>query len=100
MSEVPPVAAVFEQEIDLDVFEQLLFDIEHAGELLGVVVKGAASRYTSGGRTDLGTAREALANGAVGVQLRYRHEGLEWWDTILRSVDGQLRIVRTQPPLS
>lgn len=42
----------------------------------------------------LDTARDAFLNGQFrGVQIRYRHDGGLWWDTLLRAPDG-FRIVR------
>lgn len=91
------------QETLLDdaTLEQLFFDVKHAAELIGVSLKGASQERaaeTSSG-DPLQQAKDALREGRVmGVQLRYRHGGREWWDTLMR-VQGGVRLVRIAPDL-
>jgi hypothetical protein len=49
---------------------------------------------------NLRVARDAILSGrASGVQLRYVHEGIEWWDTLMRtSREGDFRVVRVKKP--
>lgn len=38
-----------------------------------------------------------LLNGAIrGLQLRYRHDGTEWCDTLIAAGNGSFRLVRVQ----
>jgi hypothetical protein len=93
--ELPPL-----QQADLDAatLEQLFFDLASGTELLDITYKGGATRMAGDPHAadvlSLAAARDALVIGAVtGVQIRYRHQGREWWDTILRTPSG-FRLVR------
>ncbi len=55
-------------------------------------IKSDAEGMADGANIDLDRARSALRAGSA-VQLRYVHEGVEWWDTLLPMGDG-VRIVR------
>lgn len=75
--------------------EQLLADIAGCGELLAVIPKYGARDYVPGqAALTLADARAALAGRTVrGLQLRYRHAGAEWWDTLM-IVGERFRLVR------
>lgn len=98
MNDAVELSEIYDQEIDEATLEQVLFDIGAAAELIAVMIKGGPRSNAHGGAPDLAAARAALSAGAHGVQLRYRFEGREWWDTIMRTAGGRLRIVRTEPP--
>lgn len=96
----PAVATVPLHEALLDdaTVDQLFFDVAQTGALLGVSLKGGAralAEAAAGTPTDeLARARALLRSGVVaGVQLRYRHQDREWWDTLLR-VAGGVRLIR------
>lgn len=87
------------QQADLDptTFEQLFIDLATHADVLGISAKGGATRYAGTDSLDLAMARAALLAGAVrGVQIRYRYQDSEWWDTIL-ALNGVFRLVRTRP---
>ncbi len=90
---------VQDQVIDLATLRRLFSDIELASELVGVSLKGGARERTSGeSGTTLGEALEALASGSArGAQVRYLHQGREWWDTVMRAGEGY-RLVRIEAP--
>ncbi|MFW5877014.1 MAG: hypothetical protein ACOCXM_09775 [Myxococcota bacterium] len=89
-----PLPDVHQAVLDGAGLDDLLRDVELAAELLGVTVKGGAHVHADEGEIPLSDARELLLDGAVrGMQLRYRFEGAEWWDTILRTPGG-FRVVR------
>lgn len=96
---LPPLQEAVIDEATLD---QLFFDIAEVAELVSVSLKGGAtaragdlSRAGSGG-DELALARRALSDGtALGVQIRYRFAGSEWWDTLLRTPSG-VRLVRVR----
>ena len=91
-----PLADLQDEVIDPERLGQLLFDIETQTELIEIRVKGAATAQASAGVRTLAAARALLESGGVlGVQLRYRWRGYEWWDTLVRSPAG-LRLVRIQ----
>lgn len=83
------------ETLDAAGFEALLRDIETCAELHAVIprfVEKVAIPEQAG--VSLAQARELVAAGAVrGLQLRYVHEGSEWWDTVLIA-DGRFRVVR------
>lgn len=74
-------------------------DVATCAELLEIVVRGgkwadepvAATKENARERLD--SALRALLGGAS-VQLRYRFEGTEWWDTIMPVAEGKFRLVR------
>ncbi len=73
---------------------QLLFDVEQAGELVGIVIRPLGARRAGPiGTPTLETAHRALCERTASVQLRYRHGGEEWWDTLL-PVSAGTRLVR------
>lgn len=81
-------------DIDEEMLGQLLFDIEHAAELLGVQVKARPDAYVAPGSPTLAEAAALLTRGAtMAMQLRYRAQGRIWCDTVLRTRSG-FRIVR------
>ena len=94
MSDDEPLPDVHEAMLDEATERSLLTDIEALTELLGVTVKGAATQRVPDRAWTLAEALAAWRAGAArGLQLRYRHEGLEWWDTLLRTPSGT-RLVR------
>lgn len=95
-------------ELDDATLRELLEEVAHETELLGVTLKGAATL-----RADEHLARthaELVAHHLVplratlgsasaphGIQLRYRHEGRVVYDTLLRTGD-RWRLTRLAPP--
>jgi hypothetical protein len=74
----------------------LFGDLGALAEVMEVITKGGAVDRATPGRLTLATAEELLRTGAVrGVQVRYRYEDAEWWDTILALPQG-FRVVRIQ----
>lgn len=99
--ETPPLPELHEAEVGVDTVEDLFRDVALEAELLDVLVKGAARSHAGEGPVDLARAEHLLLSGAIrGVQLRYRHRGEEWWDTIL-ALGDRYRVVRMrqQPPI-
>jgi hypothetical protein len=92
--DTPPLPELHQSEVGADTVEDLFRDVALEADLLDVIVKGAAEAHADEGPVDLGRAKELLLSGAIrGVQLRYRHQGEEWWDTIL-ALGGRYRVVR------
>jgi hypothetical protein len=52
-------------------------------ELIGVVLRPLGMRRATGGAATLADASRALADRSASIQLRYRHAGEEWWDTLI-----------------
>ncbi len=92
--ELPPI---IQAQLDAATLGQLLFDIEHSAELLGVTIKPRGSRWASAttaqANLTLADAYRELSTGSAAVQLRYLHAGEEWWDT-LTPHEGGWRLTR------
>lgn len=90
---LPPVQIAV---LDAATVDQLFFDIGAAAQLIEIVVKGGGELHAEAGPLDLARARDALVSRRIlGVQLRYRHAGKEWWDTLMHT-DGGVRLVRIE----
>jgi hypothetical protein len=94
--DLPPVS---EALLDEETLARLFADLELAAEVLGVVVRRRAGRLVeAAGDLTLADARALFdAGDADGVQIRYRHDGWEWRDTLMRTAQG-VRLVRVRHP--
>ena len=81
--------------LDAAQVEQLLRDIEACADITEIIPKYAARGHVPDtAAVTLAQARELLATRAVrGLQLRYRYEAADWWDTLM-IVGEQFRLVR------
>jgi hypothetical protein len=81
--------------LDAAQVEQLLRDIEAGTQITQIIPKYAARGHVPDtASVTLAQARELLATRAVrGLQLRYRYEDADWWDTLML-VGEQFRLVR------
>lgn len=81
--------------LDTETLAQYFRDLENA-QVYEVLVKGAAERYAEDGDFDLERGRDLFLSGAVlGLQIRYRWNGDDWWDTLMQGAGG-VRIIRVQ----
>lgn len=93
-----PLPPLQDTTLDEATLDALFLDVGALAELVAVVVRPREGLARSVGAS-LEAAREALRSGeAAGVQLRYRLQGSEWWDTLMR-VEGGVRLVRIEHPL-
>jgi hypothetical protein len=91
----PELPALHTTTLDFAQVEQLLTDIEVCTELQEIVPKYAAQGHVpETAQVTLAQARELLSARAVrGLQLRYRYEDADWWDTVM-VLGEQFRVVR------
>lgn len=86
IDDLPPLQIAV---LDDEQLAALFLDVAHAAELVEIQARGAGASPWS-----LDEAHAALRERRVaGLQLRYRHAGVEWWDT-LQPVEGGVRLVR------
>lgn len=94
-----PLPPVHIAEIDHEKLRELFCDVESLGEHIEIVLKHGSEGYVDPGSapsiTDAMT--QLLLGTALGVQLRYRFKGADWWDTVMRTTAG-FRLVRIQRP--
>lgn len=93
-----PLPDLHTADLDPATFAALFDDLERDAEVLDVLVKGAPTTHASEVPVTLREAQAMLAAGVVrGVQVRYRWEGAEWRDTLLR-LPTTIRVVRMRMP--
>lgn len=89
-----PLPDLHTGDLDADTLAALFDDLERHAGVLDVLVKGAAGAHASDAPVPLREAQAMLAAGRVrGVQIRYRWDGAEWRDTLLR-LPHATRVVR------
>ena len=97
MSDEPPLPPMHEATLSADEVRALFDDIAGVATVLGHNVKG---RATTRATEVPGTLRDAsallLSGDVLGLQVRYRHDGREWWDTLLALSPGGFRLVRIE----
>jgi hypothetical protein len=80
--------------LDEPTLEQLFHDLREHAEVTDVIPKFAQRGYVQEGPISLEEARKLLLlQSARAVQIRYRYEGADWWDTIMAASPGY-RLVR------
>lgn len=90
MTDSPALPEVYKQVLDEETLASLLRDLE---ELAGVydVRQRRGMDAPPLGFEDI----QATLGEGVGVQIRYVHEGLHWWDTLMPGPQG-VTLVRIQ----
>ncbi len=98
MNNPAPLPDLHQSELDEATLRQLFEDVRTHTELMEVIPKYAASGYVP--EIAAITLAEGLAlllgGGVRALQLRYRHNGTIWWDTLMPAPRGLFRIVRIQ----
>jgi hypothetical protein len=83
--------------------ESLFTELAFETTVLGILLRAPDSEISERGGAsapNLRVAKDAILSGrASGVQLRYVHDGIEWWDTLMRTPgDKGFRVVRVKKP--
>jgi hypothetical protein len=85
--------------LDAETLDQLFFDLAKLAEVLDVRLKAAATARANAAAASLEDARLALVQGqTLAAQVRYRFQGVEWIDTLMKTADG-VRLVRMRAPV-
>ena len=88
-----PLPDLHEEILSADQVRQLFADIAEHAELIEIGVRGAVPDVQP---TELDEARTIVETRAArGVQLRYRYQGAQWWDTLMIEAEG-VRLIRIQ----
>ena len=105
MSEEPEASEKLElpdlqqSTLDPETLAQLFTDLATCTEILEVIPKAMAQGYVpESSEIGLEEGQKMLLSGNVrGLQIRYRYQGSQWWDTLLPDVQHSgFRIVRIQ----
>lgn len=95
----PELPELQQSVLDTETLAQLFSDLASLTEVLEVIPKALSQGYVAE-QSELGLeeGRQMLLAGAVrGLQIRYRYQGCQWWDTLLPDPQsGGFRIVRIQ----
>lgn len=97
--DTPALPALHEAELDRPTVEALFADVAQLCRVLEVLPRGGARERARPAGIPLDLARDQLLAGEIaGVQLRYEHEGAQWWDTLMATPTGW-RLVRIRHQL-
>lgn len=92
-TDLPPMQSAI---LDEPTLAALVRDLNQCAHINEVLVKGGPQTQTDAQQIKLDDAVLKLLNGELrGVQIRYRHEGQPWCDTLMRTNEG-IRLVRVQ----
>lgn len=102
MSDTPPLPDLLQSDIDETTLRQLITDIGTLTEILEIIPKHAPGYVEENpAPLQLDEACQMLVNRSVrGLQLRYRHLGKTWWDTVMPLPGDRFRIVRIEHDFS
>jgi hypothetical protein len=82
--------------LDDERVEALFRDIAALATLDEIIVKARPGHVDDAQRITLEDAKRLILSREVrGVQIRYRHDGACWWDTLMCSAEG-VRLVRVR----
>lgn len=95
---IPPLPELQQAQFDAAELHTLLRDIEACTLITDIIPKFAATGHVPDtAALTIDDARHMLLSGtARAVQLRYRFENADWWDTIMALPGGGFRLVRIQ----
>lgn len=92
--DIPTLAELSGGLLEAPLLERLFADLAAEAEILAILCKGGARDRGTGVAPNLAEARALLTAGTVrGVQIRYRWQQAEWWDTLMCTPEG-IRLVR------
>jgi hypothetical protein len=91
----PPLPELTQSLLDQPLLEQYFDDLARCTELLAILPKMAPQAMAiDSPNWTLSDAKSGIVEGRIrGVQIRYRYDSAEWWDTLLCQ-PGRVRIVR------
>lgn len=85
---------LYQSELSPEQLAALQIDLTELTEILATLPKGGSLEMAPNTTLPLDEGIAQLTCGAIhGLQIRYRYDGDEWWDTLLRTPRG-VRLVR------
>ncbi len=90
LKELPQLQQV---EVDDALLDALVTDLTALTEILCVMPKAGAGRVVPKTMPLAEGAKMLRENNLRGLQIRYRYEGDEWWDTLMQTPSG-MRLTR------
>lgn len=98
MSDPTPLPELLQSDIDDATLRQLITDIGTHTEIMEIIPKHTPGYVGENPfPPQLDEAYQMLREGTVrGLQLRYRHQGKTWWDTLMPLPGGLFRIIRIE----
>ena len=95
MTDTKPLPELHQSTLDTATLEALFADLEACTEILAVLPK-AGPGHTQPENITLAEGKARLLAGQLcGLQIRYRYQGEEWWDTLIHRGDT-IQITRIQ----
>ena len=92
MIDQPPL---LQGEINQAQLDELFNDLASCAEIANVQVRGRSAALPDS-TTSLASAQQLINSGeACSVQIRYRHNGVDWCDTLIAQPTG-VRLIRMQ----
>lgn len=100
--ESPPLPDLHQSDVDEATLRQLFTDVGTHTEIIEIIPKHAPGYVAENPEPlQLDEAFQLLVSRSVlGLQLRYRHLGTTWWDTLIPLPGGLFRIVRIEHDFS
>ena len=99
MTEPKPLPELHQTVLTPDTLRALFADLEACTEILAVMPK-AGPGYVTPEDIGLAEGQALLSEGKLrGLQIRYRYQNEEWWDTLINR-DGNIAITRIQQDFS
>ncbi len=82
--------------LDPATLEKLFEDLDVVADILAVLAKGGNRDRAHGGTMTLDEGKDLFMSKSVkGIQIRYRYDDAEWWDTLMHTPGG-VRIIRIE----
>ncbi len=91
----PPMPELHHGSLDAPTVSRYFEDLRLCAQDILCLPRTQARSTTPPQPVPLAEAAELWGYGRIsGLQVRYRHEGVAWWDTLLRQPDGTTKLVR------
>ncbi len=95
----PELPELQQATLDDETLDAYFRDLQECAEIYAVIPK-LNSGYVAPTAIELWDGKSLLSSGQVcGLQIRYRYQGAEWWDTLMVR-DGVVRMTRIEQNFS